>query len=76
MDKNINKTFQVVGFNGPRTVCIKERYFLGAGYKYPSYHCEVVSGSKHYPNGTRENFLERDIVKNGNLITSIRVLSA
>ena len=74
--KNIGKTFTVKGFNESRIVKIKEFYCLGNNSKYPAYKCEVIGNYKHFKNGDRENFLCKDVIKNDNLISEIKCLTA
>ena len=65
----VGKTFAVRGFNGPRIVEIQDTYLLGGQKRYPAFACKDDRGE-------RENFLCKDVVRNGELVKSIKVLAA
>jgi hypothetical protein len=72
----IGKRFIVKGFNEPRELEIVEGYFLGNNKRYPTFKCKVITDTKYFKVGDRENFLYRDIIKAGQLVKEIKVLSA
>jgi hypothetical protein len=72
----IGKRFIVKGFNEPRELEILEGYFLGNNNKYPTFKCKVITDTKYFKPGERENFLYKDIIKAGQLVKEIKVLSA
>ena len=72
----IGKRFVVRGFNEPRELEIVEGYFLGNNKRYPAFKCKVVNDTTYFKTGARENFLYRDIIRAGQLVKEIKVLSA
>lgn len=72
----IGKRFIVKGFNEPRELEIVEGYYLANNKRYPAFRCKVITDTKYFKPGDRENFLSRDIIKAGQLIKEIKVLSA
>jgi hypothetical protein len=65
----VGKVFTVKGFNGPRVVEIMDTYYLGGQKRYPAFVCKDDRGE-------RENFLCKDVIKNGELVRLIKVLAA
>jgi len=74
--KFIGKKFIVKGFNEPRELEIVEGYFLGNNKRYPAFKCKVLTDTKYFKPGDRENFLFNDIIRAGQLVKEIKVLSA
>ena len=76
--KFIGAKFWVKGLNEPRTVIIESVYFWDADKRkrFPVFKCRVVGNYSHFKDGDRENFLCREVVKNGNLVDTIKVLTA
>ena len=72
----IGKRFIVKGFNEPRELEILEGYYLGNSKQYPAFYCKFVNDTTYFKAGARENFLYRDIIKAGQLVMEIKVLSA
>lgn len=72
----IGKRFLVKGLNEAREVIIYDFYYLGNNKRYPVFACKVISDTKYFKPGDRENFLYRDIIKAGRLVKEIKVLSA
>lgn len=72
----IGKEFIVKGFNEPRKVKIEEVYFLANRKGFPAFRCSVLDKTSHFNPGDRENFLAKEIIKNGKLVDKIKVLSA
>ena len=70
----IGKTFLVQGFNEPRTVKIVAKYLLVG--KFPAYKCRVMGDYKYFKDGDTENFLSADIIKDGQLMDKVKVISA
>ena len=72
----IGKRFIVKGFNEPRELEIVEGYFLDNNKRYPAFKCKVVNDTTYFKTEARENFLYKDIIKAGQLVKEIKVLSA
>jgi hypothetical protein len=72
----IGKRFIVKGFNEPRELEILEGYYLGNSKQYPAFKCRVITDTKFFKIGDRENFLYKDIIRAGQLVKEIKVLSA
>jgi hypothetical protein len=72
----IGKRFIVKGFNEPRELEIYDFYFLGNNKRYPTFACKVLIDTKYFKVGERENFLYKDIIRAGQLVKEIKVLSA
>jgi hypothetical protein len=72
----IGKRFIVKGFNEPRELEILEGYYLGNNKRYPAFRCKVITDTKYFKPGERENFLYRDIIRAGQLVKEIKVLTA
>lgn len=72
----IGKRFIVKGFNEPRVLEVLEGYFLGNNKRYPAFKCKVLTATKYFKIGDIENFLFKDIIKTGQLVKIIKVLSA
>jgi len=72
----IGKRFIVKGFNEAREVIIYDFYYLGNSKRYPAFACKVITNTKYFKQGNRENFLYRNIIKAGQLVKEIKVLSA
>ena len=75
MKEYIGKTFEVKGLADTREVKIIETYLLGGQKRYPAFKCEVIKSKLNEGIGSRENFLARDIIRNGSLVSSIKVLA-
>ena len=74
--KHIGKMLIIRGFNEPHKVKISNFYYLGGKLKYPAYECVVMGDYKYFKNGDRENFLCKEILKNDEVKSEIKVLSA
>jgi len=72
----IGKRFTARGFNEPRELEIVEGYFLGGNNFYPAFRCKVLTNTKYFKIGDRENFSYNDLIKAGQLVKEIKVLSA
>ena len=72
----IGRKFQAQGFNGPRMLQVTDVYYLGGRRQYPAFKCKVRGDYKNFKDGDRENFLCREIVRNGRLVKLIKTLTA
>jgi len=72
----IGKRFIVKGFNESRELEIFDFYFLANNKRYPAFYCKVVNDTTYFKVGARENFLYKDIIKTGQLVKEIKVLTA
>ena len=74
--KFIGQKFTAKGFNEPRVLEIVEGYFLGGCSRYPAFRCKVLTDTKFFKIGDKENFSYNDLIKAGKLIKEIKVLTA
>jgi len=71
----IGKRFIVRGFNELRVLEIFDFYYLANNKRYSAFYCKVVNDTIYFKLGDRENFLYRDIIRAGQLVKEIKVLS-
>lgn len=74
-ERFVGETFNIKGFVDLRTVEIKEVYLLGGSKRYPAFRCEITKSIDSHKIGERENILTNDVVRNGTLKETIKVLS-
>ena len=72
----IGKRFTARGFNKPRELEIVEGYFLGGNKRYPAFRCKVLNDTEYFKVGDKENYSYNDLIKAGELVKEIRVLTA
>lgn len=75
--KYINREITIVGFVDKKRVKVLDVYRFGANEYRPyfAFRCEVVHSKLGEGLGERENLLCRDVVRNGQLVDSIKVLA-
>lgn len=72
--KFVGKRLVVQGLNEPRVVEIQECYSLGKRHR--AFRCKVVGDYSHFKDGDRENLGVESVIKNGQLVKKVRVLTA
>lgn len=75
MNMFIGENFTVKGLVTTSIVQVEGFYYLSGNKKYPSLRCKRIANDYNEKIGERENFLYKDVVKNGNLISTIKVLA-